>query len=218
DVDLVVPAERFAEAEAIISKAENLRGYVDIHNGFGEVDPLGDDAELFANSHLVMLDDVEVRVLKPEESLRALCIHLLRHGAFRALRRCEIAVAVETRAADFDWDRCLGRSKRVADWVACTIGLANRLLGARITGTPIEERAKTLPRWLIPSVMKQWEIPFSRDHGVAKHTTQMQTYFRHPSGLLKDLRARWPDPIEATVYVGGPFNELPRFPFQIGEC
>src|SRR4030095_9300099 len=43
DVDLVVPVERFADAEAIISKAENLRGYVDIHNGFGEVDPLGDD-------------------------------------------------------------------------------------------------------------------------------------------------------------------------------
>jgi hypothetical protein len=218
DVDLVVRAEQFAAAQAIIGKAESLRGYVDLHEGFIEVDPLNNEDELFANSQMMMLDDIEVRVLRPEDSLRALCLHLLRHGAFRPLWLCDIAVAVESRAPEFDWDHCLGRNKRVADWVACTIGLAHQLLGARVADTPILDRARKLPRWLIPSVLKQWEAPFSRDHGPAKHVAQMRAYLRHPSGVLKDLRGRWPDPIEATVYVGGPFNELPRFPFQIGEC
>ncbi len=42
--------------------------------------------------------------------------------------------------------------------------------------------------------------------------------FRHPAHLLKALRLRWPNPIQATVRVGGPFNELPRLPFQLWEC
>jgi len=46
----------------------------------------------------------------------------------------------------------------------------------------------------------------------------MVRYLRDPSGLLTDLRNRWPNPIEATVSVGGPFNESPRMLFQIGDC
>ena len=218
DVDLVVPVKQFAAAEAIMEQAENLQGYLDLHEGFIEVDPLADQDELFGNSHLVMLDEVEVRVLRPEESLRALCLHLLRHGAFRPMWLCDIAVAVESRPPGFDWDRCLGRNKRMADWVACTIGIAHQLLGARVEDTPIASRARNLPSWLIPSVLKQWETPFSKNHGPATHRAKMFTYLRHPAGALKDLRRRWPDPIEATVYVRGPFNELPRLPFQIGEC
>ena len=42
--------------------------------------------------------------------------------------------------------------------------------------------------------------------------------FRHPAHLLKALRLRWPNPIQATVRVGGPFNDLPRLPFQLMEC
>ena len=42
--------------------------------------------------------------------------------------------------------------------------------------------------------------------------------FRHPAQLPRALRLRWPNPIQATVGVGGPFNELPRLPFQLWEC
>ena len=41
---------------------------------------------------------------------------------------------------------------------------------------------------------------------------------RHPTQLPKALRLRWPNPIQATVGVGGPFNEWPRLPFQLWEC
>jgi hypothetical protein len=40
---------------------------------------------------------------------------------------------------------------------------------------------------------------------------------RHPRTLPRALRDRWPDPIQATIRMGGPFNELPRFPFQLAE-
>jgi hypothetical protein len=44
----------------------------------------------------------------------------------------------------------------------------------------------------------------------------MTKYLRHPAGVLKALRKRWPDPIEATIRMNGPFNDLPRLPFQLG--
>ena len=43
-------------------------------------------------------------------------------------------------------------------------------------------------------------------------------YVWRPAGWLHALRIRWPNPIEATVGVGASFDEMPRLPFQIGEC
>jgi hypothetical protein len=44
----------------------------------------------------------------------------------------------------------------------------------------------------------------------------MDFYARHPRGLVQALAARWPTPIISTVSVGGSFNRLPRFPYQLG--
>jgi hypothetical protein len=49
-------------------------------------------------------------------------------------------------------------------------------------------------------------------------TPSMAFALRQPALALRGLRLRWPNPIEATVGVGGPFNNLPRLPFQLGEC
>jgi hypothetical protein len=218
DVDLIVRPEEQPSAESLISTVESLQGYVDIHCGLSAVDPVDANGDWNSRTRLAMLGDLEVRILKPEENLRTLCLHLLRHGAFRPLWLCDIAVAVESRGQDFDWDRCLSSNKRVADWVASTIALAHKVLGARIEDTPIQQRAKKLPSWLPKSLLEQWERPFSRAHGVARHRAPMASYIRNPSGLFSDLRARWPNPIEATIYMRGSFNALPRWPFQVGEC
>src|SRR5713226_6695336 len=95
--------------------------------------------ELFERSRLVSLGEEKVRVLCDEDHLRILCLHLLRSGAWRPLWLCDVAVALESRASDFDWDLCLGSDPKIADWVACTIGVAHQLLGA----DGEEQRAKS---------------------------------------------------------------------------
>jgi hypothetical protein len=35
--------------------------------------------------------------------------------------------------------------------------------------------------------------------------------------VVKGLRHRWPNAIEATTTMSGPFNNLPRLPFQIAN-
>lgn len=222
DIDLVVRPEEYSAAGAAISAAiaENeieKEYYIDLHRGFEDLDDHS-YYELYSRSTIIKLDEVDVRVLSPEDHLRVLCVHLLHHNAFRPLWLCDIAAAVEGRASDFDWDGCFGRNRGRADWVACAIGLAHELLEADVANTPVARRAQGLPSWLVPNVLKQWETPYSMSQAPATHQAPMAKYLRDPRGLLRDLRRRWPNPIEATVYVGGSFSELPRWPFQVGEC
>jgi len=216
DIDLCCRPDQYADAVAALGRLEHPTYLVDLHRGLARLDEVNWD-ELYARSQVVMIGDVGVRVLSQEDHLRLLCIHLLRHGAWRPLWLCDIAAVVETRPADFDWDRCLGRNRRVADWIACAIGLARRLLKVPVDDTPVATRAKHLPRWLVPHVLKQWNSPFPKLHPPRSYGGPLIFYIRHRRRLLHALRMRWPDPIAATITVRGPLNEWPRLPFQIGH-
>ena len=217
DIDLCVHPAQYDRAEATLNGWTDHQFPLDLHKGFSTLDQESTDV-LYTRSQLLSLGDVSIRVLAPEDHLRVLCVHFLRHGAFRPLWLCDIAAAVEGRPSDFDWDLCLGRNRQRADWVACTIGLAHQLLGAFVYDTPVKRRAEQLPGWLIPTMLRQWDAPSTMEHGVMRHRAAMVSYLRDPSGLRNDLRNRWPNPIEATVNMGGPFNEFPRLPFQVGDC
>lgn len=151
-------------------------------------------SELLARSGALRVGGIEVRVLGLEDQLRILCTHALRHSAWRPLWLCDIAAGVESRPADFDWDRCLGQETQVSDWVACAIGLAHQLLGAEVESTPIERRAKHLPGWLVPRVLKNWSTPYPELYPPLSYTRPFATYFSDPKGLLRTLRMRWPNP------------------------
>jgi hypothetical protein len=217
DIDLYVHPQQQRLAMCMIRDRESTRYGVDFqHQELTGMDEKGID-RLYKRSLLVGLDGLDVRVMGPEDHLRFLCIHLLRHGAWRPLWLCDVSVALETRRANFDWDCALGKSRRHADWIACAIGLARYLLGAQLRDTPVAHRANNLPSWLLPNVLKEWEAPYAINQAPLNYRMPMANYFRKPTGILKDLRARWPNPIEATISVDGPFNEMPRLFFQLAE-
>jgi hypothetical protein len=207
DIDLYVPPEQHAAALGALASGAAPPAPVDLHRGFSDLDDCAAE-ELHARSRQVSLDGVELRLLGSEDHLRLLCLHLLRHGAWRPLWLCDVAVGLEARPPDFDWDLLLHGDRRRGDAVACALGLASRLLGARVEGTPVAGRAERLPSWLVPTVLRQWEAGFVWREPMAGH-------LRRPAGLLGELRRHWPNPIEGTIGVGGPFNELPRLPFQV---
>jgi hypothetical protein len=166
---------------------------------------------LYARSQLVQLGEVDVRILGPEDHLRLLCLHLLRHGADRPLWLCDIGVALESRPADFDWDYCMSGSRRRSEWVACALGLAHHLLGARLDNVPAAWRAYNLPHWLVPAVLRQWARESSRP------STLALADLRHPGRVFHQLREHWPNPIEATMRLRGKPNNVPRLPIQLGD-
>ena len=213
DIDLCVRPEQYAASVEALAASAIETVMVDLHEGLRQLHrPSLDD--VYARSQLVPLGDVDVRILGPEDHLRYMCIHMLQHGAYRALWLCDIAVVLESLPEDFDWAYLLRGDRRRAGWVASTVCLAHELLGARLDGIPAAERAKHLPRWLLPSVLRQWS---TQEHYILD-SQSMAYSLRHPAHLLRSLRLRWPNPIQATARVGGPFNELPRLPFQLWEC
>ena len=213
DIDLCVRPEQYEVAVATLATPTAERVVVDLHKGLPQLHrPSLDD--VYERSQLVPLGDVDVRILGTEDHLRYICIHMLQHGAYRAQWLCDIAVLLESLPEDFDWEYLLRGDRRPADWVASTVGLAHQLLGARLEGIPPAERARHPPQWLFSSVLRQWSI----EEHYMDSVPSMAYSLRHPTQLLRALRLRWPNPIQATVHVGGPFNELPRLPFQLWEC
>jgi hypothetical protein len=45
----------------------------------------------------------------------------------------------------------------------------------------------------------------------------MSSFANRPFDALREISGHWPNPVEATVGLGGTFNEAPRLPFQIGH-
>lgn len=213
DIDLYVPSDKHRAGSDALNTPEAPAVGIDLHSGSAELDDRSFD-DLYDRSQLASIDEVGVRVFGPEDNLRLLCLHMLRHGAWRPLWLCDLAVALETRPKTFDWDYFLSGDRRRTDWVACAIGIAHQLLDARVDDTPLAYRAKHLPYWLVPAVLRQWESGQTA-HGLRE---RMESYLLHPAGALKALRLRWPNAIEATIGVRGPFNGLPRLPFQIGDA
>jgi hypothetical protein len=213
DIDLCFRPQEYESAAAIMSTPEGEKYNVDLHRGVEKLDDESLD-KLFARAQEIRVGETDVRALKLEDQLRILCTHLLKHGAWRPLWLCDIAAMVESLPANFDWGLCLGGDRLQADWVACTIGLAHRLLGARVADTPVSQRAASLPKWLAPAVLKQWKWSRAIDHTPPE---LMSISLRHLTHIPKALYQRWPNPVRATFNLKAPFNELPRLPFQVGE-
>jgi hypothetical protein len=207
DVDLWVAPYQRARAAAALSGPDGQRCRVDLH----AETPLPDRRyeELHERSRLEPLGGIEVRILGPEDHLALLCVHMLGHGAWRPVWLCDIAAAVESLPSGFDWARCLPADPRRAGWIVCALGLARRLLGARVSDAVVAP----LPRWLPAAVLRQWA---REEHYMS--TPSMAFALRRPRLIPRALRLRWPNAIQATVDLEGPFNALPRLPFQLAGC
>jgi hypothetical protein len=213
DVDLFVHPEAYHAAYAVLRRPGVPSAPVDLHSGAADLNDRPFEA-LQARAVVQPVGDVTVRVLGPEDHLRLLCLHMLRHGAWRPLWLVDVAVALESRPADFDWPYFLSGDPRRTEWATSAIGVAHHLLGADVQGTPVEARAARLPRWLIPTVLDQW----GRGKPLPQQGRRIRSYLRDRTGVCQALLTRWPNAIQATVGVHGAFNEWPRWPFQIGDC
>jgi len=211
DIDLYVGRQDYAAA-ALALRGE-IGELVDLHCGFAELDDR-DEAELRARSRLATAGEVTVRIFGPEDHLRLVALHALRHGLLRPLWLCDVAVALESAAADFDWDYFARGPYRRADWVFVALEAAHAILGARIEAVAAGRRRVRLPSWLVPAVLREWGA--ARPPQGAR--VPIADLLRQPGALGRALLLRWPNAIEATIGLGSPFNELPRLPLQIGEC
>ena len=213
DIDLCVARDQYEAADRALTSLGAKSPLIDLHRGLGHLEQTSWQ-DLFERSQLVNLDDMSVRVPCAEDHLRIICVHWLSHGAWQPAGLCDVALSVESRPADFDWQRCLGPDRARASWVACTIGLARQLLGAQVNETPAATLA--LPRWLVPAVLRQWSSCFSPNYRELALGCLFSRLTR-PGDLFQEVRWRWDHPVRATIQLNGAFNNLPRMPFQLAE-
>ena len=230
DVDLVVRPEHGSLAASVlgvpVDSDEGEAGFVDLKTGLRPIYSLG-LPEVLAHSQRVNLSGHSLLVLGAEHQLRLLCLHFLRHGAWRPLWLCDIAAALESRPPQFDWALCLGQDERRADYVMCALALAHVLLGARIEGTPAQGaqgaqeahgHAQSLPPWLAPAVLRQWSKPMLSQHEAHPLLASVP---RLPADLARAMLLRWPNPIEAVVMLRSPLGIRPlpsQALFYAGIC
>lgn len=208
DIDLSVNSADFELAKQLLSN--QTPPFTDLHLELRHLDSTP-WYNLFDNCRFIKINNTKIRVLRPEDHLRVICVHWLTDGGEFRERLWDVYYMVKNRPADFDWDRCLNIvSKRRRRWIVCTIGLAHKYLGLDISDTPIAEEAKDLPKWLVKRIEKEWKsdirlIPLS----AARHnfkTFIQQVWKRFP-----------PNPITATIDCEGDFDAGTRIFYQIRD-
>jgi len=216
DIDLCIPRHQYASALHLLEGPELNECSVDLVHE--EVTEIGGQTfeDLYVRSSLVGLDDVEVRIPSAEDHLWILCLHFLKHGGRIPLGLCDVAVALESRPQNFNWDLCLGGSSKKTHWIASTLALANQLLEASLNDTPFAKETD-VPKWLPDYVLRQWRSPYAT-FLPTKFASDLRKYLRNPTRLWSDLRDRWPNRIEATMAMRAPLNGVPRLSLQVGNC
>jgi hypothetical protein len=206
DVDVCVPPEQVAATLAILQRERGRVGIVDVHAGVADLDDRTLEA-LQARTQLVPLGELPIRVLGPEDQLRHLALHLMRHGAWRPLWLCDLAVMLEGLPAGFDWDCCLRGQPVLRDWVVAALGLAGRLLDANVQPVgPL--RGAFNARWLANTVLGLWSLGADANDAV---TVPLSACLHSGQSLRRALRQRWPNPIRAAFKLGvSPFARWPR--------
>lgn len=216
DIDLCLREADYEKAVGLAATPAGQRFNLDLHKGLSGLDSRRFE-DFFNRTRLIELGDTAVRIPSDEDLLRVVCLHLLKHGGWRPSHFCDVAVLLESRAAGFNWDICIGNSRREINWISTVLGLAHHLLGADIEGYPFAAQARQIPRWLIASVLKSWETPDAMSNAPNKYGKPIREYLGQPRGLMGALKRRWPNPVEATYELNGSFNNLPRFPYQLLE-
>lgn len=207
DIDLFVPEADHVRAAELLADPP---GPIDLHRGPGAL-ASGSECLAWKRSVLLPAEEGGLRVPAAADHLRLIALHMLGHGAWRPLWLCDVALLAESAPnAVAELTSAPARSEQTPA-VALALRLAVDLLGAEIGG--VSEGAPP-PRWLPRAVLTAWGRERFTPHG------QRVPFSAHPGlpGKLHALLERWPNPIEATADLGGPWNEFPRWPFQLAAC
>ena len=215
DIDLWIEPAQKAQAIELLKRVASGRQSVDLdHDQVCRFENRSFD-DFYDSCETVHLGSTPIMVLQREDQTRTLCLHFLKHGGWRPIWLCDIAVVLESSNAAFNWELCLGSDARRARWIGCTIALARDLLDARIPpGAPRWVTASP-PGWFTRTILREWSNP-SAPHATSFAHLIPQLKSR-PWKLKSAVRGRWRNPIQASVDCNSAFDALPRWPYQLWD-
>jgi hypothetical protein len=210
DIDLCVPPEDYEKSQKLVAAGEGQMLNVDLHCGLRHLDTLEWD-DLFENCVLELLGDIKIRILRPEDHLRVLCVHWLNDGGANKERLLDIYYLLKNHSDNFDWNRCFGKiSKTRREWIIKTIAVVHKYHELDISKLPFAVESELIPGWFTKTLEKEW----------ASETKLISLHI-----LLGNRREFWkqvkkripPNAIQSTIEMEGAFDEAPRIYYQIGS-
>ena len=204
DLDLAVQPSQFDKAKQLVASAAAATLAIDLHAGMRHLDPL-DWEDLFENSRVVAMSHGPIRVLRPEDHLRVLCVHWLTDGGSDPGRLWDITYAVKNRPSDFDWHRFLNIVPTRRRWLECAVGVAKHAHGLDLADTPLE--CAVVPEWLLNAVESEWASPTP--------FRPLRDSLESLSSFGRQLGKRFPpNPITATILMNGSVDAPTRIHYQ----
>jgi hypothetical protein len=215
DIDLWVDPGQRVEAVEVLERVASGRQLIDLDHDQLHRFESRSFADFYASCDTVHLGSTPIKVLRREDQARILCLHFLKHGGWRPIWLCDIAVLLESNNGAFNWELCLGSDARRARWIGCTIGLARDLLGAIIPQGAPRCVTSTPPGWFTRTILREWSNPSAPN--AASFSLLLPELILHPWKLKSAMHGRWRNPIQATVDCNGAFDALPRWPYQLWD-
>lgn len=208
DVDLAVAPETAERAIKILRELGATAVDVDVHPGLADPGhsafiPDATWDELMRRSRQTSIGEREVRVLGHEEALQLTCVHCIRHLAARPMWLCDVAALVEACPPGFDWNRCLSKPPYTS-WITSALLLAQRLLGAKLDGTPLALQTAQPALWLERDVLRRWSepvVPLKVIHN------SLWGVWSDPALWEEAVRVRIPNRLAATLSYQGALDE-----------
>lgn len=208
DIDLAVDSTSYSTALRLVKREDVRRLHIDLHNEFRHLDTVPWN-DVVANSELIEIDGCTIRVPRPEDHLRLICVHWLTDGGAHHDKLWDVYYLVSNRSAKFDWSRCLGVvAPHRRRWIVCAIALAHRYLDLDVTGLPFRDELERIPDWISKCVEKEW-----RRGG---NIEPILTSFYDLEVLLDQFKRRFPpNPLRSVIEAEGNIDRRIRFDYQL---
>jgi hypothetical protein len=209
DFDFCVAPEQYEKALGFA--ADETFKNVDFHKGLRHLDTIS-WSDLYENAVNAVCAGENIKIPRPEDHLRILCVHWLTDGGINRRRLWDIYYCFRSNLTDFDWDRCLNSvEKNRRGWIICTLGLTEKYLSVTLDGTPFESKKIRIPKWVSDTVEKEWA-----DGGTA--LVSLSECFKNRKEFFRQLKKRFPpNPIQSVIDLEGDLDtSVPVF-YQIGD-
>jgi hypothetical protein len=167
-------------------------GVVDFHDEFPAYYATPED-QMLARAKEVKLAGGEILLEPcPEDHLRIVVMHFLKHGGWRPLWLCDVAALVESAGDGFDWELCCGHNPVARSWVRIGLAAAGALVGCLL---PHSLGLATPPNWFLKTVLHEWRAPdAARFRSPVPEATARY--------LFDKLASYWLNPIGSSVILG----------------
>lgn len=159
DIDLCVAPSMYEKAQRILDSEKLKLFNVDLHCGLRHLDTV-EWENLFENSIFIEVENEIIRVLRPEDHLRILCVHWLTDGGADLERLYDIFYLFESERENFDWERCLNIvAENRRRWVLGTISIAEKYLPVSFAGENFNfsENEKKVSEWVYKELEREWQ-------------------------------------------------------------